>query len=64
MDPYQNLPANLSDDLFAEVEQMRLKVDSAKIPQELKEKIVEMLIRLKRMAKYGGYSEEYEKIAH
>ncbi len=64
MDPYQNAPTNLSDDLFAEVEQMRSKVDEAKLPEELKEKIIDMLVRLKRMAKYGGYSEEYEKIAH
>jgi len=64
MDPYQNLPANTSEDLFAEVEQMRTKVDAAKLPDELKEKINEMLARLKRMAKYGGYSEEYDKISH
>jgi len=64
MDPYQNLATNSNDDLFVEVEQMRVNLDKAQIPQELKEKIVEMLVRLKRMAKYGGYSEEYEKIAH
>lgn len=64
MDPYQNLATSSSDDLFVEVEQMRVNLDKAQIPQELKEKIVEMLVRLKRMAKYGGYSEEYEKIAH
>ena len=51
-------------DLFAEVDELKTQVDQAAIPDELKEKVADMLVRLKRMAKFGGYSEEYEKIAH
>ncbi len=51
-------------DLFAEVDSLKIQVDQAAIPQELKEKVADMLVRLKRMAHFGGYSEEYEKIAH
>jgi len=53
-----------STDLFAEVEQLRQKIEKARIPEGLKEKVEGMFKRLKRMAKFGGYSEEYEKIAH
>lgn len=60
---------NISDsqntaDLFVEVDELKQKIDQAALPDELKEKIVDMLARLQRMARFGGYSEEYEKIAH
>jgi ATP-dependent Lon protease len=64
MDPAQSLNQSQSDDLFTEVETLANKVSQAHLPDEMKEKISDMLIRLKRMAKYGGYSEEYDKIAH
>jgi len=53
-----------STDLFAEVDELKQQVNQAVLPPELKEKVAGMLIRLRRMARYGGYSEEYEKIAH
>ena len=52
------------EELFAEVEMLKQKVGEASLPQGLKEKVDQMLVRLKRMAKFGGYSEEYEKVAH
>jgi ATP-dependent Lon protease len=50
--------------LLEEVNQLKEKTASALIPSGLKEKISQMLIRLNRMAKFGGYANEYEKISH
>ncbi len=50
--------------LLEELKQFKDKVESAAIPQGLKEKAIEMLVRLNRMAKYTGYVGEYEKISH
>jgi len=50
--------------LFKEIEELKKKIASVNLPQGLREKILGMISRLKRMAKYGGYTEEYEKIAH
>lgn len=58
------LPQVTSGDLFTEVDELYQQVEAALIPEGLKEKVADMLVRLKRMAKFGGYSEEYEKIAH
>ncbi len=52
------------EELFQEVDQLQIQIDASQIPEELKEKIKTMLVRLKRMARFGGYSEEYEKISH
>ncbi len=52
------------DELFIEVDQLQQQINTADIPGELKDKINKMLLRLKRMAKFGGYSEEFEKISH
>ena len=50
--------------LFEEINQLKEKLASVAIPQGLQEKTGQMLTRLARMAKYGGYSNEYEKISH
>ena len=50
--------------LFEEIAQLRSKTEKIEIPQELRAKIETMLERLERSARLGGYSEEYEKIAH
>lgn len=50
--------------LFEEIKQLEDKTSTAPIPEGLKEKILQMLRRLVRMAKFGGYSEEYEKVSH
>lgn len=50
--------------LFEEVNKLKTKVASTSIPEGLKEKTQEMLERLVRIAKYGSYSEEYDKTSH
>lgn len=54
---------NTSNNLFEEVNKLEEKVQIAIIPPELKEKVFSMLQRLTRMAKFGGYSAEYEQLA-
>lgn len=51
-------------DLFQEVKQLQQKIASARISDGLREKISQMLERILRMAKFGSYSDEYEKINH
>ncbi len=52
------------DALFHEVLELEEKVKKTVLPPDLTEKTLEMLSRLTRMAKYGGYTSEYEQIAH
>ncbi len=49
--------------LFAEISQLDKKVKEATLPPELKSRVERMLERLNRMAKFGGYSAEYETIS-
>ncbi len=56
------MPADNS--LFTEVLELEEKVKKTVLPPDLSEKVLEMLSRLTRMAKYGGYSIEYEQVAH
>ena len=49
--------------LFKEIEQLDKKVKSATLPPELKTRVERMIDRLNRMAKFGGYSAEYESIS-
>ena len=58
------LPQAPTSDLFLEIDELNQQVVASPIPDGLKEKVAEMLVRLRRMAKFGSYSEEYEKIAH
>jgi ATP-dependent Lon protease len=51
-------------ELFQEVDDLEHQVAQSDIPDELKENTQKMMVRLKRMARFGGYSEEYEKISH
>ena len=39
--------------LFKEIEELKKKIASVNLPQGLREKILGMISRLKRMAKYG-----------
>jgi len=50
--------------LFDEIQKLKARVDAALIPQGLRDKADDMIIRLSRMAKYSGYSGEYEKTVH
>jgi len=56
--------SSLQSDLFEEVTQLKTRLDESGVPEGLKEKAENMLRRLVRMAKFGGYAEEYEKLAH
>ena len=49
-----------SDILQSQIEQLRLKVDSAALPDGMREKCFGMIDRIARMAKFGTYSIEYE----
>jgi len=51
-------------ELFKEVDELRKKVEASTVPPQLKEKANQLLTRLVRMAKYGGYFREFEKISH
>lgn len=51
------------DYIFKEIAVLEQKSKKSGIPKELKERIGGMLNRLNRMAKLGGYSNEYESIS-
>jgi len=46
--------------LFSELSELKKRVDLCLAPKELKARIDQMLIRINRMARMGGYSTEYE----
>lgn len=50
--------------LFSETLALEEKVKKATMPPDLREKAMGMLDRLRRMVKFGGYSAEYEQVAH
>jgi len=56
-----NLPYS-KDEVVVEIEELRKQVESAPLPEVLKDKALKMVLRLKRMAKFGSYSGEYELI--
>jgi ATP-dependent Lon protease len=49
--------------LFEETSQLDKKVKEATLPPELKFRVERMVERLNRMAKFGGYSAEYESVS-
>ena len=49
------------EDVFAEITTLEKKVSEARVPEELRDRAMDMLQRLLRMAKYGFYSQEYEQ---
>lgn len=49
---------------MVEIKELESNITNSKIPEGLKEKCIRMLRRLERMAKYGGYINEYEKTVH
>lgn len=53
-----------SPELLEEINQLGEKLASVVVPGGLEEKISRMLDRLGRMARFGGYATEYEKISH
>ncbi|MDD3646934.1 MAG: AAA family ATPase [Candidatus Dojkabacteria bacterium] len=65
---FKNVPvsqANTSyndSDTISEIEELSEKVETANLPIGLKDKALKMVNRLRRMAKFGSYSGEYELI--
>ncbi len=49
--------------LFKELEKLNTRVEQSQCPPDLKERLEQMLHRLNRMAKLGGYSGEYETVS-
>ena len=50
--------------LTKEIKKLKDQVDSVTLPPELREKAFEMIERLTRISKFGGYWPEYDRIAH
>jgi ATP-dependent Lon protease len=50
--------------LLAEIAKLQEKVAKATLPEELKLKIDQMVVRLQRMVSLSNYTEEYEKTSH
>lgn len=50
--------------LAAELVKLKAQVEAAKLPDDLREKATEMLVRLSRMVDTGVYSTEYDRSAH
>lgn len=50
--------------LQSEIKKLQEKVGKASLPQTLTERTEEMIERLVRVAKFGGYSAEYERLAN
>ncbi|MBN1915660.1 AAA family ATPase [Candidatus Dojkabacteria bacterium] len=60
----QNLQTNTglpeNHDSIAEIEKLGQLVSSVKLPQELKERVEQMINRVRRVARLGSYSQEFE----
>lgn len=50
-------------ELAVEIEKLKARTQESPLPLELSEKILAMIARLHRMAKFGGYSAEYEQLS-
>lgn len=57
------MPAQL-DSVSQEIDKLKSKLDTAQVPEDLKEKISDMLSRLTRLGKSGSYSKEHERVTH
>lgn len=53
-----------TDQLSSDIANLETRVSQADLPADLKSKIGEMLARLVRQAKYGGYTSEFEQTQH
>lgn len=53
---------NSNYDPSGEIDALQAKVDQALLPQDMRDNINKMLVRLKRMAEKGTYSGEYEPV--
>lgn len=51
-------------DFLSETEVLEKQVREAELPEDLREKALQMTARLSRMAQYGTYAQEFEQVAH
>jgi ATP-dependent Lon protease len=58
-----NTGSSVDRSLQVEIEKLRGKVEGTYLPEELRQKVFNMIDRLTRLAKYGGYPTEYENLA-
>ena len=58
-----NNTANLASEEVEEILQLEKELSEAQLPKDLLEKTKTMVSRLRRVAKYGYFSREYEPIA-
>lgn len=50
--------------IVTEINKLRSKIEAAKLPEHLQEKVSDMLSRLERLGQSGSYTVEYERVAH
>jgi ATP-dependent Lon protease len=55
-------PSSKSDEVIEEIELLQSKVDKSQVPTELKDRLDRMIDRLRRMARFGSYSGDFEVI--
>ncbi|MBI2357228.1 AAA family ATPase [Candidatus Dojkabacteria bacterium] len=60
--PPQTSPVSLVDETIREIEDLETKVKSVAMPVELQERALRSIDRLRRMAKRGSYSSEFESV--
>lgn len=62
----QGIILGMHDDneLLQEVGKLRGRLDGKELPPAMSDKLDEMLLRLERSARYGTYSQEYERVSH
>jgi ATP-dependent Lon protease len=58
----QSQVSNVANDMIAEIVELRNKLASSNAPVQLKEEIMNSINRLERIAKWGSYSSEFEKV--
>lgn len=54
----------MPEELLVEIKKLKEKIKKANLPLALREKVEEMFARLVRMARFGGYAVEYERVSH
>lgn len=54
---------SLEELLMEDIRELEARIEKAKLPQGLREKIEKMMKRMVRMAKFGNYSGDYEQIS-
>ena len=53
-----------SANLLSETEALKNQLKQAELPDDLRDKALQMVARLDRMAQYGTYAQEFEQVAH